>query len=352
MQNKYIFHIISSLANGGAENVLARVVEEFKKKDLEQIVITLNGSTNDFHYKKVISFCEVVDFKTEPNRIDDLFQLHANATVLAWMYKAIYYSHIWKIKNSTSQTIIWNIRHSNFGPKQIYQKGMLTLFGLASLILKPMVIYCSYKSKEVHEKAFFSKKRSSVIVNRLAKVIVKTKKIKNKKHVPFLLFVGRFDPQKGPKHLRDIISKFFNQEDTIELWIAGNGWDINYFPEEIQSRVKLLGNIKDIYYLYINAKGLLFTSIFGEGYPNVLVEAASVGLPIVGFEAGDSRLILEDFRFGYPVNTHSEFLDKLNYILYNPITEEQKKEETLRQQKLLDFNITVQEYLYFLTKAS
>ena len=115
---------------------------------------------------------------------------------------------------------------------------------------------------------------------------------------------------------------------------------------------ELKTNIKDIYYLYINAKGLLFTSTFGEGYPNVLVEAASVGLPIVGFEAGDSRLILEDFRFGYLVNTQSEFLDKLNYILYNPIPEEQKEEETLRQQKLLDFNITVQEYLCLLTKTS
>ena len=40
---KNIIHIIPTLQNGGAETVLARIVEEFSKNNVEQIVITLQG---------------------------------------------------------------------------------------------------------------------------------------------------------------------------------------------------------------------------------------------------------------------------------------------------------------------
>ena len=47
----------------------------------------------------------------------------------------------------------------------------------------------------------------------------------------------------------------------------------------------------------------LFTS-YSEGYPNVLVEAAVSGLPIIGFEAGDSKYILDRLRLGYSVSSN------------------------------------------------
>ena len=55
-------------------------------------------------------------------------------------------------------------------PKEYYQKILLYVFGLGTRLLNPKIIYCSHRSKEVHEKAFFSSANQSVIVNRLAKV--------------------------------------------------------------------------------------------------------------------------------------------------------------------------------------
>ena len=197
---------------------------------------------------------------------------------------------------------------------------------------------------------FFSKKNSVVIQNRLAKKQnlnpLEVNEV-DEKTDPFFLYVGRYDPIKGPKRLVQITRIFFLENPRINLKIAGSGWTIDKIPKQIRDRVFLLGNVKNIYSLYQSAKALLFTS-HAEGYPNVLVEAVVSGTPIVGFEAGDSKLILDNYKFGYSVNTSSEFIDKLGFVLDNPISEEEKEEEIARQHKLLDFRITAQEYLRFL----
>lgn len=325
--------------------MLARLVNELSKRGFKQIIISTQGNSTDFNYKRVVSFSQIIHFKLEPNRVKEVFQEYPNAKVLAWMYKGIYFSHKWKIKYGSSQQIIWNIRHSNFGWKQFYEKLMLRFFGFASHILNPKIIYCSYKSKKVHEKAFFNKNNSEVIVNRLAKNIDLTENTISNQHTPYLLFVGRFNSQKGPQHLRKILMTFHKQqEDNVEFWIAGNGWELSYFPIEIQSKIKLLGNRKDIYSLYQNAKVLLFTSTFGEGYPNVLVEAAAMGLPIIAFDAGDSKRILSNYIYGYLVENKQSFVEKLFWLLENSPTENDRLGEGIKQRKLLDFSKTVIEY--------
>ena len=345
---KTLIHIIPTLENGGAENVLARLVNEFSELGIHQIVITIQGSTNDFNYDRIVSFCEVIHFKTEPKRVKTIFKQFHNASSVAWMYKAIYFAHKWKLIFNTNQQIFWNIRHSNFGHKQWYQKSMLHLLGLGTHILKPKIIYCSYKSKEVHEKALFAKERSKVILNRLAKNIPLEESAQGSKKEDYFLFVGRFNPQKGPQHLRNILSAFYQQHKTPEIWIAGNGWDMNYFPSSLRSQVKLLGNRKDIYALYQNAKALLFTSTFGEGYPNVLVEAAVMGLPIIAFDAGDAKKILANYSLGYNVENEVSFYEKLVYLVNNSPSNSERHRVATQQRKILDFSLTLNEYKEFI----
>jgi glycosyltransferase involved in cell wall biosynthesis len=345
---KTLIHIIPTLENGGAENVLARLVNEFSELGIHQIVITIQGNIHDFNYVRVVSSCEVIHFKTEPKRVKAIFKQFPNASAVAWMYKAIYFAHKWKRIFNTNQQIFWNIRHSNFGPNQWYQKSMLHLFGLGTHIFKPKIIYCSYKSKEVHEKAFFAKERSKVIVNRLAKNIHLEESPQGSKKEDYFLFVGRFNPQKGPQHLKNILSAFYQQHKTPEIWIAGNGWDMNYFPSSLRSHVKLLGNRKDIYALYQNAKALLFTSTFGEGYPNVLVEAAVMGLPIIAFDAGDAKKILANYSLGYNVENEVSFYEKLVWLVNNSPSKSKRHSAATQQREALDFSLTLNEYKAFL----
>ena len=172
-------------------------------------------------------------------------------------------------------------------------------------------------------------------------------KVKDKKDEPFFLYVGRYDPIKGPRRLVQIVNKFFSQNSGINLRIAGSGWTIDKIPLQIRNRVFLLGNVKNIFPLYREAHALLFTS-HAEGYPNVLVEAVISGTSIIGFEAGDSKLILDNYKFGYSIKTSEEFIDKLSFVLNNSIDEKEKADEIKHQKEQLEFSITVQEYLHFL----
>ena len=350
MQTKVAFHIIPKLTNGGAETVLSRLVEEFKDNNIDQFVITLNGSLTDFHFAAINKFATIVDWKTNPEGVEQIILQNRKAPIIAWMYSSILLGHKLKYSLKTENPIFWNIRNSSFRWNQIYQKLALFAFSFYSNLKQPKIIYCSYRAKKVHEMYFFSKKNSAVIQNRLAKKqnlnpleVNET----DEKSEPFFLYVGRYDPIKGPKRLVQIIRTFFLENPEVNLKIAGSGWTIDKIPKQIRDRVFLLGNVMNIYPLYQSAKALLFTS-HAEGYPNVLVEAVVSGTPIVGFEAGDSKLILDNYRFGYSINTRSEFIDKLGFVLENPVSEEEKEKEIVRQQKLLDFKTTAQEYLRFL----
>ncbi len=344
---KKIIHIIPTLQNGGAETVLSAIIEEFSKNNIEQTVITLKGSTSDFHYESIKKYCRILDWKRNSKSIEALIIEQTKSPILAWMYPSIFFAHKLKKRLRTKHPITWNIRHSSFRWNQLYQKLALFGFGLYSHLVAPKIMYCSYRSQKVHEQYFFSKKKRTVIQNRLAKKIKPTTIENQYFENSFLLYVGRHNLAKGPDRLIDIALKYFKKNNTSKLIIAGEGWNKNQIPDVIKNKVQLQGNVSNIEELYQKASVLLFTS-FSEGYPNVLVEAAVSGLPIIGFEAGDSKYILDRYSLGYSVSSKKKFLDKLQEIENQPPTFDQRKKAAQHQQMKLNFKETVKEYLHFL----
>ena len=344
-----LIHIIPTLGSGGAENVLCSIVEDFQARGIMQFVITIQGNSDDFNHKRITPLCEIVHKLSQADRVKKVFRDNPNAIIMGWMYKGIVAAHMWKlIYGKNTQKLIWNIRHSDFGPNEYYQKIMLHFFGIASHLLKPKIIYCSYRSKEVHEKVFFCSKYQRVIVNRLAKLPQQNTSNSSPNVKPYFLFVGRFNPQKGPEHLRAITQKILQNYPSHELLIAGAGWSLDYFPTSIRHQVKILGRQRNIYDFYQHASVLLFTSTFGEGYPNVLVEAMAVGTIIVAFDAGDAKKILANYPYGKVVDNSSMFIQQIEDYMDSAPSQAIRLKEGRNQQKLLDFSLTLREYQEYL----
>lgn len=341
-----LIHIIPTLQNGGAETVLTSLVEEFSKVQYEQVVISIQGDKNDFNYEKVARFSTVIHAKEDSLAVKEVFQKHPEAKLLAWMYKGVLKAHQWKHRFRTDQKIIWNIRNSNFRYFQIRQRCSLYAFGLLSHMVQPKIIYCSYQAKKVHTRYFFSKRNQCVIPNRWAKERENLPKV-NPPETPNFLYVGRYDTMKGPKRLMRIFKEFTQQHPSARLKIAGSGWTSEMIPPFIQDKVTLLGNTDKIYEHYASATALLFTS-YSEGYPNVLVEAMISGLPIIAFEAGDSKRILEEYTYGYSVNTKHSFLEMMQKMSSHPFTIKERMVELSIQKEKLNFRKTVDEYQQFL----
>ena len=348
MKSSVLFHIIPTLGNGGAETVLSRLVEDLKKLGWTQYIVSVEGDTNDFHYETIVKHGPVVLAKKDKSQLKELFCTHHQATVVGWMYKGILMAHWWKFKYQTQQTIIWNIRRSSFQINDLKQKLTLYVFGVYSQWKKPSIIYCAYQAQKVHKNFGFFSKNTTVIQNRLAKKINYQREVASPHHRPFVLYVGRYNRAKGPDRLLKLMEAFLPNHPTIDILIAGSKWEHIRIPDTIAKQVFKIGNITDLAPYYVNSKALLFTS-YTEGYPNVLVEAAVCGTPIVGFSAGDSEFILNQYSQGYTVANENEFIAVLNKIITHPLNRSKREKEALIHRRIFDFKLTVIEYQNFLT---
>lgn len=114
---------------------------------------------------------------------------------------------------------------------------------------------------------------------------------------PYIVCVGHLRPEKG--HLRLLKTFELNQTDA-KLVIIGEGPERVTLENYIKShnlidRVILLGEITNPLGLMSKACGLAIPSYF-EGYPNVAIEAAHLGVPLIGFS--DCSVLSEVIKDG------------------------------------------------------
>ena len=152
---------------------------------------------------------------------------------------------------------------------------------------------------------------------------------------------------KGSKRLLKIFAQYIKENPKAKLQIAGSGWTSKIIPATLKENIILLGNIDNIYDYYANSSALLFTS-YTEGYPNVLVEAIVSGLPVIAFEAGDSKQILKSYPYGVTLDSNRTFLEKMHFFSKHPFTVEERLKELLIQKEKFNFKKTVAEYKRFL----
>lgn len=105
--------------------------------------------------------------------------------------------------------------------------------------------------------------------------------------VPTLLFVGRLMPEKGVLDLVRAVAGV-NETTSCRLLIAGDGPSASAVAETagelgIADKVELLGYLSgsDLARRYREADAFVLPTYYAEGFPTVILEAMSVGLPIV-----------------------------------------------------------------------
>lgn len=114
-----------------------------------------------------------------------------------------------------------------------------------------------------------------------------------------IVAVGKLDPQKGFDLLIESCSYIKDWQDW-QLHIYGQGPDEKMLKEKIKSlnldhQIILKGTTRHVSEVYKNA-GIYVLSSRYEGFPMVLVEALSFGLPLVSFDcvSGPNELIVNN----------------------------------------------------------
>lgn len=145
------------------------------------------------------------------------------------------------------------------------------------------------------------------LINKLKneKLDIKEKKIFSN---PTILNVGALSHQKGQWHLLKAMLYLKKYISNIQLVILGDGEYYNKLIKlrnelSLQDCVHFLGVKKNPYKYMENSSVFVLSSLF-EGFPNVLVEAMTVGLPIVSVDckSGPRELLLENVNFSKEIN--------------------------------------------------
>ena len=343
-----ILHCINSLNIGGAEKTLVRIINKSKfqhsiitilnshklKEVLKEEVLILSLFPIDF--KKILDiYLFVKDFNP------DLFQ--------GWMYHGDFLATILGI--IFRKPIFWNIRHGKMSLRFSSKKTIIlrTFLSILSYLYPLKIISCSFCGVRVHKNIYYSKNKFKVIHNGINLSNFQTKKIVNLANQKFIRIgsVGRDSPQKNRIYFLKILSELCKHR-KIKSFIFGKGVlkskEIrrSFFPKEIN--LSLNESQIDIKDIFSNIYVLIVTSLYGEGCPNVLIEAMQSGVLVFSTDVGDAKYIVGDERFIIPDNDPLLAASKILKVFHSKNIEQYILNFKKRSDKLFNEKTMIKEY--------
>ncbi len=169
--------------------------------------------------------------------------------------------------------------------------------------------------------------------------------------------IANFESRKGHLYLLEAINLLKNSNNVnvlkkIHFVLEGNGLEKNGIIKYIQfhqlsDHVQILENVVDIFNLYNVTDVLIIPSVGNEDFPNVILEAMSLGKPVIGTNIAGIPEQIENMKTGIviPPRNSEELLNAILEIYFrkNNLTEFSKNslDKFSKQYKT---NIAIQNY--------
>ena len=234
-------------------------------------------------------------------------QLHTPDVIQTWMYHSNVFGGVLAyIKGH--RNIVWNIRSAEISYRSMKKKTIFLVFveALLSYFIPKKIISCSKRAIEVHKRVLYCKSKFIFIPNGIQDHYILDKKINmNKK--PVIGFVARLDTQKNHDNFLKSIQYI---KRPVKFVLLGRGVDnINLSEYRISDdiNVTLSGEVTDVFSFYDTFDFLILPSVYGEAFPNVLLESMSRGIVCIASDVGDSYPIMSTagYRIKDPYNPES-----------------------------------------------
>ena len=338
---KKILFITPSIGYGGAEKQLAILAKSLNAKGFNSYILSLK------HQKKEMILPEFNNLNVIETKIKYKFSwlyfFHLKKIVKkinpdivqGWMYSGNIVTSILTIGYDTKK-IFHSIRASNMDSyrygRQIFLNGFLSRFA-------NKVVVNSQAGFNFHQEKFFFNKNMIVIRNgidtqyfkpdlNLRQITRKSLGIKSNKKV--IIYVARMDPMKAHDKVLQIASLY----PTIIFLIVGSK------TNEIKGLKNVIGlGVSDeMPSLYNAADMMISLSNYGEGFPNVIGEAMSCGIPVMANNIGDSKKIIGTTGIILDINNLTNLNEKINYLL--DLSKLKNKKMQIRNHIISNFSIS------------
>lgn len=136
-----------------------------------------------------------------------------------------------------------------------------------------------------------------------------------------ILNVGRLSKEKAQDLLIQAVAVLAKDHPKLQLLLAGDGprkEALRHLASQlgIENRVQFLGYVEDMPTLYAKVDVVVQSSLT-EGLPNVILEAAYLGVPIIATDVGGTREVIEHRKSGWLIapGSVSSIVDAMLYFL-------------------------------------
>lgn len=292
---------INSFAGGGAERVVSRLTQILSKQhnvfliisDTSEMAYSYNGQLIDLHEPPVLGIKRIF---TNIRRIKKLQSVKKNNNidvVISFLEGANFVNVIGKTKQCKSIISIRNYPKNLLNKRKAIKNIKYYLMKYI-LVNSDYIIACSKLiSKEIQNNYGIISSQIGVLYNpyNIVNIIELSQKFVDPIYTRFVeeheftfVTTGRLNYQKGYWHLIKIIYLLKLKNINIGLLIIGKGNQLGNIKKlieklNLEKNILLCGYHENPFPIEGLADSYISTSLF-EGFPNALVEAMCIGLPI------------------------------------------------------------------------
>ena len=360
--------LITALGTGGAEMMLTQLLTNLDRTRFAPEVITLipGGKHTDILHAAGIPVHDLGMNAGKPNlaallKLRRLVKAISPDVLVGWMYHGNLAATLasWIGKRVP---VLWNVRQSLYNLAFEKRGSAFVIKSLARLGFNPKHIFYNSKiSAQQHEAIGYPIAKTILIPNGFNTESFKPNaearaSVRAELGLPAnALLIGRFGRNSAMKdyptfieamrlvpNAHAIIAGTGTEDLKFEIRNSKSSKGITSFAEpdsNFEFRISVLGERHDLPRLTAALDIACSSSAFGEGFPNVVAEAMSSGVPCVVTDVGDSAWLLGTAGIVVPPNNTEVLAQALNELLALTPSERQALGEQGRQRILNDFSL-------------
>ncbi|MFH0958719.1 MAG: glycosyltransferase [Pseudomonadota bacterium] len=326
-----ILHIITGLKLGGAESFLVKLLKNMNSRCFENVVVSLTDNREMAHSINALGIeVQVLDFKRsipDPRVIKTLIKIikiERPDLVQTWMYHSDLAGGLAAKYVSRKLALVWNIRTSYSSSLSPNNKGLVWCCALASRFLPNKIIANSHAGKHSHLQIGYPLKKMVVIENGFDVEYFKPdadarSRIRAKLAIPPDAFsigmIANYLPEKDHQTFFKATSIIHDKNPDVHFILVGRNCDIDnplvrsIISSKIPSnRFHFLGVRSDVNQIMASLDLGTLCSL-REGFPNVLGETMSCGVPFVATDVGDCADLIGDTGLIVPPHNPAALAD-------------------------------------------
>jgi glycosyltransferase involved in cell wall biosynthesis len=322
-----IVHIIAALNIGGAEMMLNKLLPHMRKDRFENIVITLKEKgelSEDFESQNIRVYNVggmggILRISALIRSLKILREINPDI-IQGWLAHGNFVAQITSIFLPYRLSTLWNIRYTAL-PKPETKNSTLLIIKLLSLLssFPQKIIFNSKTGADDHIRMGYRRDKSCIIPNGFdtklfSPSVINRRSVRLELNLPedaiLIGLIGRFDPLKDHRCFLKAGEKLLSNKREVYFLLAGRevDWQNRHLIQlleklGISGKVFLLGERKDVPRITA-ALDIATCSSLAEGFPNVIGEAMSCGVPCVVTDVGDSAWLVGDSGIVVPPRNH------------------------------------------------